>query len=92
MQAASDEPDAVRRFAGRMQAESQRLTNLVNDLIDLSRLQGGDQLADAEPVAVDALVAEAVDGAPADRRRRARSTSSSAPSAAVSVSGRRASW
>ncbi len=61
VQAASDEPDSVRRFAGRMQAESQRLTNLVNDLIDLSRLQGGEQPADAHPVAVVRLVAEAVE-------------------------------
>ena len=44
-----------------MQAESQRLTNLVNDLIDLSRLQGGEQPADAHPVAVVRLVAEAVE-------------------------------
>lgn len=48
---ASDDPDAVRRFAGRMQKEAHRLTNLVQDLIDLSRVQGDDPLAKA--VAVD---------------------------------------
>ncbi|MFJ6844533.1 sensor histidine kinase [Streptomyces griseoluteus] len=58
---ASDEPDAVQRFAGRMQIEATRLTNLVQELIDLSRVQNDDPLEDAEPVRVAELVAEAVD-------------------------------
>lgn len=58
---ASDDPEAVTRFAGRMQTEATRLTNLVQELIDLSRVQNDDPLDDAEPVAVDDLVAEAVD-------------------------------
>ncbi|GGZ09894.1 two-component sensor histidine kinase [Streptomyces nitrosporeus] len=58
---ASDDPEAVERFAGRMQIEATRLTNLVQELIDLSRVQNDDPLEDAEPVRVDELVAEAVD-------------------------------
>jgi two-component system sensor histidine kinase SenX3 len=58
---ASDDPEAVERFAGRMQIEATRLTNLVQELIDLSRVQNDDPLEDAEPVGVDELVAEAVD-------------------------------
>lgn len=58
---ASDDPEAVTRFAGRMQIEATRLTNLVQELIDLSRVQNDDPLEDAEPVRVDELVAEAVD-------------------------------
>ncbi|WKE71000.1 cell wall metabolism sensor histidine kinase WalK [Streptomyces sp. WP-1] len=58
---ASDDPEAVERFAGRMQIEATRLTNLVQELIDLSRVQNDDPLEDAEPVQVDELVAEAVD-------------------------------
>ncbi|WP_308117264.1 sensor histidine kinase [Streptomyces fuscigenes] len=58
---ASDDPEAVDRFAGRMQIEATRLTNLVQELIDLSRVQNDDPLEDAEPVRVDELVAEAVD-------------------------------
>ena len=50
VQEAKDDPDAVVRFAGRMQMESERLTRLVQQIIDLSRLQG-DALTD-EPVAV----------------------------------------
>ena len=56
---ASDDPDAVRRFAGRMQKESHRLTNLVQDLIDLSRVQGDDPLAKAVPVDLGEVVAAA---------------------------------
>ncbi|MGW3246965.1 sensor histidine kinase [Streptomyces sp. NPDC001070] len=58
---ASDDPEAVERFAGRMQIEAARLTSLVQEIIDLSRVQDDSPLDDAEPVAVDDLVAEAVD-------------------------------
>ncbi|WP_371100653.1 sensor histidine kinase [Streptomyces sp. PU_AKi4] len=58
---ASEDPEAVERFAGRMQIEATRLTNLVQELIDLSRVQNDDPLEDAEPVRVDELVAEAID-------------------------------
>ncbi|MDG9703017.1 cell wall metabolism sensor histidine kinase WalK [Streptomyces sp. DH37] len=58
---ASDDPEAVERFAGRMQTEATRLTNLVQELIDLSRVQNDNPLEDSEPVRVDELVAEAID-------------------------------
>jgi two-component system sensor histidine kinase SenX3 len=56
---ASDDPDAVRRFAGRMQKEAHRLTNLVQDLIDLSRVQGDDPLSKAVPVDLGEVVGAA---------------------------------
>ncbi|MGW8374221.1 ATP-binding protein [Streptomyces sp. ODS28] len=58
---ASDDPEAVERFAGRMQNESARLSSLVQELIDLSRVQNDDPLEDSEPVRVDELVTEAID-------------------------------
>lgn len=61
VQAASDDPEAVQRFSARMQVESQRLTNLVNDLVDLSRLQARDAVKDGDLVEVDRVVSEAVD-------------------------------
>jgi two-component system, OmpR family, sensor histidine kinase SenX3 len=61
VQSASDDPEAVQRFSARMQVESQRLSNLVNDLIDLSRLQSGDPLKDSVVVDVDRVVSEALD-------------------------------
>lgn len=61
VQSASDDPEAVHRFSARMQVESQRLSNLVSDLIDLSRLQSGDPLKHSEVVEMDRVVAEALD-------------------------------
>ncbi|HEX6920869.1 MAG TPA: ATP-binding protein [Actinomycetes bacterium] len=58
---AADDPEAVRRFAGQMQREADRLSRLVQDVIDLSRLQGDDPLRSPELVAMDEVVAEAVD-------------------------------
>jgi two-component system sensor histidine kinase SenX3 len=58
---ASDDPEAVRRFAERMQGESIRLTRLVKEIVDLSRLQVADTLHDPELLAVDTIVNEAVD-------------------------------
>jgi two-component system, OmpR family, sensor histidine kinase SenX3 len=60
VQSASDDPEAVQRFAGRMRVESNRLSNLVNDLVDLSKLQGAEQQYH-ELVDVDRIVSEAVD-------------------------------
>ncbi|MEO7982084.1 MAG: ATP-binding protein [Sporichthyaceae bacterium] len=58
---AAADPEAVRRFAGRMQHESERLTRLVQDVIELSRLQGHDPLEAPTMVSLDDVVAEAVD-------------------------------
>ncbi len=57
---AADDPVAVRRFAGKLQAESVRLGSLVNELIALSRLQGADPLPDLAVVEVDAVVDETI--------------------------------
>ena len=59
---AADDAEAVRRFAGKMRQEAQRLTNLVQDLITLSRIQAVEPVPDPRPVALDTVVAEAVDG------------------------------
>jgi two-component system sensor histidine kinase SenX3 len=61
VQDASDDPDAVRRFAGRMQHESMRLSHLVQELIDLSRLESRDPLKEPQPIGVDDVVAAAID-------------------------------
>lgn len=55
----SDDPEAVRHFAGKMLAESTRLGTLVTELIALSRLQGGLPTQDRSVVEVDAVVDEA---------------------------------
>jgi two-component system sensor histidine kinase SenX3 len=58
---AADDPEAVRRFAGRMQQESTRLTALVREIIELSRLQVAGALEAITAVQVDDVIAEAVD-------------------------------
>jgi two-component system, OmpR family, sensor histidine kinase SenX3 len=58
---AADDAEAVRRFAGKMRQEAQRLTNLVQDLITLSRIQAAEPVPDPRCVSLDAVVAEAVD-------------------------------
>ena len=58
---AADDPDAVQRFAGRMQHESARLGRLVRELIELSRLQGAEPLPGNDEVVVGALLDEAQD-------------------------------
>jgi two-component system, OmpR family, sensor histidine kinase SenX3 len=55
-----DDPDTVRHFGQKVLAESKRLANMVGELIDLSRLQGGEPLPDLEAVDVDTVVAEAL--------------------------------
>jgi two-component system sensor histidine kinase SenX3 len=59
--AASDDPDQVRHFAERMQLEAGRLSHLIQDVIDLSRLQSDDPLTHSEVVEVDELVQRAID-------------------------------
>lgn len=60
VQSASDDPEAVRHFSGRMRVEAQRLSNLVSDLMDLSRLQTG-SLPQTREVQIDHIIDEAVD-------------------------------
>jgi two-component system, OmpR family, sensor histidine kinase SenX3 len=60
MEDAAEDPDAVRRFAERMQSETRRLSHLVQEIIELSRVQGNSALPDAEPVEIDEVVQEAV--------------------------------
>src|SRR3954451_8635288 len=58
---ASDDPEAVKRFAGRMLTESDRLTRLVQQIIELSRLQADDPLETPTAVSLDDVIGVAVD-------------------------------
>lgn len=61
IQDAKDDPEAVERFASRMQVESHRLAQLVKEIVDLSRLQVADTLHEPRLVDVTAAVHEAID-------------------------------
>lgn len=56
---ANDDPAAVTNFATRMQKESKRLSDLVQEIINLSRLQYSDPLLDASLINVDDVVEQA---------------------------------
>lgn len=61
IQGAQDDPETVKRFAKNLTKESARLTQLVQDIIELSRLQSEEVLADAEAVDLKDVITEAVD-------------------------------
>ncbi|BBY73770.1 signal-transduction histidine kinase senX3 [Mycolicibacterium parafortuitum] len=58
--ASADDPATVAHFAEKMVMESTRLANMVGELIELSRLQGGERLPDLGTVDVDVVVSEAL--------------------------------
>lgn len=61
MQEGLDDPATVSRFAARMAHEAGRLSRLVQELLDLSRLQGGEPVPAPGPVKVAGLFADAAD-------------------------------
>lgn len=58
--ASADDADTVRHFAEKIVAESNRLADMVGELIELSRLQGAEALPDLGVVEVDSVVSEAL--------------------------------
>ena len=70
VQDAADDPEAVTRFSGRMPTESERLTRLVQQIIDLSRLQDDDPLESPVSISVDKVIAHAVDTSSTDAESR----------------------
>ncbi|GAA1771576.1 sensor histidine kinase [Agromyces humatus] len=58
---AADEPDQVRRFAGRLSVEAGRLAHITSEVIELSRLQARGALRTDVLLGVDEIVAAAVE-------------------------------
>jgi two-component system sensor histidine kinase SenX3 len=58
---ASDDPVAITRFASRMQTEAKRLSDLVQEIINLSRIQDEDPLKNAVSFLLSDLVLQAID-------------------------------
>ncbi len=67
---ASDDPVAVKRFSSRMLIESDRLTELVQQIIELSRLQGDEPLERPVAVDIDAVIENAVDVVRVDAQQK----------------------
>ncbi|WP_061962934.1 sensor histidine kinase [Demequina aurantiaca] len=59
----ADDEHMVRSFAGKMRKEARRLTKLIQEIIEISRLQGGESVLDYEDVHIADVIAEALDGA-----------------------------
>lgn len=57
---ASDDPEAIVRFATRMQVESKRLSDLVQEIINLSRLQDDDPLKNAKVIDLNEVLLNAI--------------------------------
>lgn len=57
---ADNDPPAVARFVNRIGVEIDRLSRLVQELLDLSRLQGGEPLPEMSVVSVDDFVVDVV--------------------------------
>ncbi|CAH0285657.1 Signal-transduction histidine kinase senX3 [Arthrobacter sp. Bi83] len=61
LESSADDEEAVRRFATRMHKESARLAALVQDIIELSRLQGADVAQQGHAVDINDVISESVD-------------------------------
>jgi two-component system sensor histidine kinase SenX3 len=58
---ASNDPQAITKFASRMQTEAKRLSDLVQEIINLSRLQDDDPLKNGKSFDLAEVISEAVD-------------------------------
>ena len=58
---ASNDPDAIVKFASRMQTETKRLSDLVQEIINLSRLQDDDPLKNGKNFEISEVIAEAIE-------------------------------
>ena len=72
---AKEDPEAVTKFATRMQSEAKRLTDLVQEIINLSRLQDSDPLQVAAELDVQDLINSAIDQSQISADSRAISVS-----------------
>ncbi|MFE6736914.1 sensor histidine kinase [Microbacterium sp. NPDC057650] len=61
IESAADDPEQVRKFAARIQAEAGRLGQLTGRIMSLSRLQSSDGLANLRPVSVDEVIASSIE-------------------------------
>ena len=61
LQDAIDDPAMVKKFAANLQREANRLASLVQDIIQLSRLQSAETVANAALLDLSGVVAEAVE-------------------------------
>jgi signal transduction histidine kinase len=64
-----DDPGEVRRYYGTMRKEIERLSRMIDDLFELSRIDSDDLRLNRQFVALDEIAAEVVDGMQAHARQ-----------------------
>lgn len=84
---ANEDPEAVKRFAKRMQRETKRLSRLVSEIVNLSRLQTADLMNPLVIVDVSACAREAADDTRLVASKRRISAVCATPSAGLRVYG-----
>lgn len=56
-----DDPDSVEYFGGKLIGETRRMSQMITELISLSKLQGAESLPDPQVLSLDSVVEEAFD-------------------------------
>lgn len=87
VKAAHDDSEQAAHFAERMQVEARRLSELVSDLVELSRVQGEALTRASAPVVVADFVAEAVDAMRVSAQQRSITVNVSHIDPALAVFG-----
>ena len=63
VEAGADDPDVVRNFTRKLRKEAKRLSTLIQEIIEITRLQSDAAVMDAAPVRLGHVVDEAVEAA-----------------------------
>ncbi|MFY9325063.1 MAG: ATP-binding protein [Candidatus Nanopelagicales bacterium] len=58
---AEDDVESIKKFAGRINIETERLANVIRDIIDLSQVQADEPLAKSQKIEVDRMILEVLD-------------------------------
>ena len=61
IEGALDDPEQMHKFADSLRREARRLSNLVTEIIQLSRVESSDILSSARPVNIGAVIREALE-------------------------------
>jgi two-component system sensor histidine kinase SenX3 len=85
---AEEDPDVTGRLAQRMQAEALRVGRIIDDLLDLSRIEAGES-PNREPVSIQLVTAEAVERVRAVAESRGIALDAPEPPAGLAVLGDR---
>ncbi|MBN2176434.1 MAG: two-component sensor histidine kinase [Demequinaceae bacterium] len=88
IETAFDEPETVREFAAKIGKEARRLSKLIQEIIEITRIQGSESVIDRRPVKLKEVVNEAVDAAQTAAHGRRISLTASCPASATVLGDR----